>query len=375
MQQKIHFECDYTEGAHPRILERLVETNMEQTVGYGEDPYCQKAAELIQGLCKKEEAAVHFLVGGTQANLTVISALLRPHQAAVCVETGHINVHETGAIEAVGHKVISVPGKDGKLTAEDVARVHRLHWEDATHEHMPQPKLVYISNPTETGTIYTKAELEALQAVCDRCGLYLFLDGARLGYGLAAADNDLDLESIAENCDVFYIGGTKMGALVGEAVVICNPKLQEDFRYLIKQKGGMLAKGRLLGIQFFELLQDGLYFELGEHAVKLAQKLREGLLQAGYEMQDSTTNQQFVTVSDEELRKIEEKYCVSYIERAGENQNVIRLCTSWATTEENVEQFLRDAAHAREIKAAGAKYCDCPACEAVEAILEKKDLL
>ena len=245
---------------------------MEQTVGYGEDPYCQKAAELIRGLCKKGEVAVHFLVGGTQANLTVISALLRPHQAAVCVETGHINVHETGAIEAVGHKVISVPGKNGKLTAEDVERVYRLHWEDATHEHMPQPKLVYISNPTEIGTIYTKAELEALRAVCDRCGLYLFLDGARLGYGLAVEDNDLDLESIAANCDVFYIGGTKMGALFGEAVVICNPKLQEDFRYLIKQKGGMLAKGRLLGIQFLELLQDGLYFDLGEHAVKLAQK-------------------------------------------------------------------------------------------------------
>lgn len=343
MQQKIHFECDYTEGAHPKILKRFMETNMEQTVGYGEDPYCQKAAELIRGLCKKEKAAVHFLVGGTQANLTVISALLRPHQAAVCVETGHINVHETGAIEAVGHKVISVPGKNGKLTAEDVERVYRLHWEDATHEHMPQPKLVYISNPTEIGTIYTKAELEALRAVCDRCGLYLFLDGARLGYGLAAEDNDLDLESIAANCDVFYIGGTKMGALFGEAVVICNPKLQEDFRYLIKQKGGMLAKGRLLGIQFLELLQDGLYFDLGEHAVKLAQKLREGLLNAGYKMQDSTTNQQFVIVSDEELKKIEEKYCVSYIERIGEDQNVIRICTSWATTEENVEQFLRDA--------------------------------
>ena len=189
----------------------------------------------------------------------------------------------------------------------------------------------------------TKAELEALRAVCDRCGLYLFLDGARLGYGLAAEDNDLDLESIAANCDVFYIGGTKMGALFGEAVVICNLKLQEDFRYLIKQKGGMLAKGRLLGIQFLELLQDGLYFDLGEHAVKLAQKLREGLLNAGYKMQDSTTNQQFVIVSDEELKKIEEKYCVSYIERIGEDQNVIRICTSWATMEENVEQFLRDA--------------------------------
>lgn len=243
----------------------------------------------------------------------------------------------------MGHKVISVPGKNGKLTAEDVERVYRLHWEDATHEHMPQPKLVYISNPTEIGTIYTKAELEALRAVCDRCGLYLFLDGARLGYGLAAEDNDLDLESIAANCDVFYIGGTKMGALFGEAVVICNPELQEDFRYLIKQKGGMLAKGRLLGIQFLELLQDGLYFDLGEHAVKLAQKLREGLLNAGYKMQDSTTNQQFVIVSDEELKKIEEKYCVSYIERIGEDQNVIRICTSWATMEENVEQFLRDA--------------------------------
>ena len=314
---------------------------MEQTVGYGEDPYCQKAAELIRGLCKKEEAAVHFLVGGTQANLTVISALLRPHQAAVCVETGHINVHETGAIEAVGHKVISVPGKNGKLTAEDVERVYRLHWEDATHEHMPQPKLVYISNPTEIGTIYTKAELEALRAVCDRCGLYLFLDGARLGYGLAAEDNNLDLESIAANCDVFYIGGTKVGALFGEAVVFTKKNAPRQFVTLIKQHGALLAKGRLLGLQFDTLFTDGLYFEISRHAIQMAERLKKGLREKGCKfLIDSPTNQQFVVLDQDTIRRLEEQVAFSIWEPVDENHMAVRFATSWATTPEMVDALL-----------------------------------
>ena len=243
----IRFNSDYTEGCHPAILEKLSETNMVQTPGYGEDEYCEAAREAIKKVCKCEKAQVHFLVGGTQANLTVISSILRPHQAVLCVKEGHINVHETGAIEATGHKVLAIEGKDGKLSADQILEQHKLHWEDGSHEHIAQPKLVYISNPTELGTIYTKSELEAIRKACDECNLYLFLDGARLGYGLMSKDNDMTIEDIAKNCDVFYIGGTKVGALFGEAVVITNPALQEDFRYIIKQKGGMLAKGRLLG--------------------------------------------------------------------------------------------------------------------------------
>ncbi len=339
----IRFNCDYNEGAHPRVLEALVKTNMEQTPGYGEDPYCEKAAKVIKDLCKKEDAAVHFLVGGTQANLTVISSILRPYQAVLCVEEGHINVHETGAIEACGHKVMTVSGKDGKIDAEQIKEVYTQHWSDSSHEHMTQPKLVYISNPTELGTMYSKAELEAIRNACNECGLYLFLDGARLGYGLMAEGNDLTLEVLAENCDVFYIGGTKVGALFGEAVVICNKAPQEDFRYLIKQKGGMLAKGRLLGIQFLELLKDGLYFEIAGHAIRMAMILKKGLEEAGYSFFiDSETNQQFVIVSDEKLEQLKEKYAYTYQQRYDATSSVIRLCTSWATKEEDVYQLLED---------------------------------
>lgn len=339
----IAFNCDYNEGAHPRILEALVRTNMEQTNGYGEDHYCEQAREIIKELCKAPQAAVHFLVGGTQANLTVISSVLRPHQAALCAASGHINVHETGAIEACGHKVMTIPSEDGKIYAEQVKEVYMLHKNDDAFEHMTQPKLVYISNPTELGTLYTKKELEELRAVCDECGLYLYLDGARLGYGLCARGNDLDMETIAKNCDAFYIGGTKVGALFGEAVVICNPALQEDFRYIIKQKGGMLAKGRLLGLQFLELFKDGLYFEISDYAISLAMQLKDGLAELGYQfLLDSSTNQQFVIVEDEKLESIKEKYAYTYQERYDETNSVIRLCTSWATKAENVEAFLND---------------------------------
>ena len=255
----IYFNNDYSEGCHPKILEALTRTNYEQTLGYGEDEYCARATEKIRTLCGRADAAVHFLVGGTQTNLTVIAAALRPHQGVLCADSGHINTHETGAVEATGHKVLGLPSKDGKITASQVRDAVLAHRADASFEHTVQPKMVYISNPTELGTLYTKAELTALRDTCRELGLYLFLDGARLGYGLMAKDNDLTLKDIGDCCDVFYIGGTKVGALFGEAVLVTNPALKEDFRYLIKQRGGMLAKGRLLGIQFDTLMTDNLY--------------------------------------------------------------------------------------------------------------------
>ena len=337
----IRFNCDYQEGAHPRIMEALMETNMEQTIGYGEDEYCEAARTAILDACQYPLAAVHFLVGGTQANLTVISSILRPHQAVLCVKEGHINVHETGAIEACGHKVMALEGCEGKISGDLIREAYKLHWEDGSHEHMTQPKLVYISNPTELGTIYSKAELEDIRRACDECHMYLFLDGARLGYGLMSPANDLTLADIALNCDVFYIGGTKVGALFGEAVVITNPVLQEDFRYIMKQKGGMLAKGRLLGIQFLELFKDGLYFEISGHAMRMAELLKEGLKDLGYEFYaNSPTNQQFVIVSNEKLKELGEKFSYEPMQAYGEGKRVVRFCTSWATKEEDVRALL-----------------------------------
>lgn len=339
----ILFNSDYTEGAHQRILEALAKTNMEQTVGYGEDEYCAAAREAIKKACDTPDADVHFLVGGTQANLTVIASALRTFQGVLCADSGHINVHETGAVEACGHKVLGLPSVEGKITAEQVKTQYDLHWADESHEHIVQPKMVYISHPTEVGTLYTKAELEALHNTCKECGLYLFLDGARMGYGLMAEGTDVTLADIARFCDVFYIGGTKVGALFGEAVVITNPAMKADFRYCIKQKGGMLAKGRLLGVQFLELFKDGLYFEISKHAINMAMLLRDELRAKGYEFyMESVTNQQFIIVSDEKLAKIREKYGVTYMHRHDETHSVIRLCTSWATKEENVREFLKD---------------------------------
>ena len=277
----IYFNNDYSEGCHEKVMKRLLATNMVQTPGYGEDAYCAAAAAKIRKKCGREDVAVHFLVGGTQTNMTVIDAALRPHQGALGADTAHINVHETGAVEATGHKVLWVPHHDGKITAQQVEDTVREHYASTSFEHTVQPKLVYISTPTELGTLYTKAELESLSAVCRTHGLYLFVDGARLGYGLAAPGNDVTMEDLANLCDVFYIGGTKVGALFGEAVVITNPALQEDFRYLIKQHGGMLAKGRLLGVQFDALMEDELYEKIAAHADRLADKLRHCLKELG----------------------------------------------------------------------------------------------
>lgn len=338
----ILFQCDYNEGAHPLIMERLLQTNMEQTVGYGEDAYCCMAAEKIKMACGNEKLAVHFLVGGTQTNVTVIDTALRSHQGVLCAATGHINVHETGAVEACGHKVLALPSEDGKISAAQVEEAYQEHIHNASFEHMVQPKMVYISNPTELGSIYSKEELADLYATCQRNGLYLFMDGARLGYGLAAPDNDLTLADIAALTDVFYIGGTKVGALFGEAVVIQNHKLQEDFRYFIKQKGGMLAKGRLLGLQFDTLFSNNLYTEIATHAVVLAEKIRKALDEKGYSyLVPNHTNQIFVIMPDEVLDRLADRFGYSYERRMDENHSAVRFCTSWATREENVDALIK----------------------------------
>ena len=342
-KRMILFQCDYNEGAHPKVMEKLMETNLEQTVGYGEDEHCARAAALIRKACEDDSLAVHFLVGGTQANMTVIAAALRPHQGVIAALTGHINGHETGAVEATGHKVLALPQKDGKISASQVKDLCEAHLNDASFEHTVQPKMVYISNPTEYGTLYTRKELEALHEVCRRYGLYLFLDGARLGYGLAAADNELDLPMIAACCDVFYIGGTKVGALFGEAVVMSNDELKKDFRYLIKQKGGMLAKGRLLGVQFEALFEDGLYLEISRHADRLADKLREAFTQAGFPfLVENQTNQIFPVIPDSVLEKLGENYGYTYQERVDETHSAVRFCTSWATKEDNIDRLIAD---------------------------------
>jgi threonine aldolase len=339
----IRFECDYSEGAHPQVLELLNKSNFEQTPGYGEDIYCEKARTIIKKLCQSESANVHFLVGGTQANTTVIASILRPYQGAVCAETGHINVHETGAIEATGHKVLTLSSEDGKITASQVKAIYENHWNDASHEHTVQPGMVYISNPTENGTLYSKEELTKLSEICHKCDLPLYLDGARLGYGLMAEGNDLTLPDIARLCDVFYIGGTKVGALFGEAVVITKVSLQKNFRYLIKQNGGMLAKGRLLGIQFIALLENNLYFEISKRADKLAYKIKNAFKEKGYSfLFESITNQQFPIIANAKLEILEKKYAFSIWKQIDQEYSAVRFCTSWATKDEDVELLLED---------------------------------
>lgn len=341
----LYFNCDYTEGAHPRVLEKMLETNLEQTVGYGEDPYCEAARELIRRECQRQDVDVQFLVGGTQTNFTVIRAALRPYQGVLSPATGHINGHETGAVEATGHKVLALPcGAEGKLSAGQVAEVCAEHFAGSMPpEHMVQPKMVYLSHPTENGALYTKAELMAIRQVCDEYGLYLFVDGARMGYGLAARGTDVALTDLAQLCDVFYIGGTKCGALFGEAVVIPNRELNRDFRYAIKQNGGMLAKGRLLGLQFLTLFTDGLYTEICKKADEQAYRIAAACEEAGIETYaPSPTNQQFFIFPDGLLKKLEEKYVFSFWEKVDEGRTAVRICTSWATRDEAVEELIAD---------------------------------
>lgn len=337
----IQFQCDYNEGCHPAILDALVRTNMEQTVGYGEDEYCDKARKAIRDVIGRQDADVHFLVGGTQANTTVIASILRPYQGVLAADTGHINVHETGAIEATGHKVLAIKNTDGKLTADDIEKAVINHQQEDGPEHMVQPGMVYISFSTEIGTIYSKQELSTISNVCHKYHLPLFIDGARLGYGLCSPDNDVNIQDIAKYADVFYIGGTKVGALFGEAVVILNPALKQDFRYCIKQRGGMLAKGRLLGIQFLTLFTDNLYFKISQHAIDLAMKIRDVLKENGIAFYaDSPTNQQFPILSNDVIERLSKDFLLSPWAKVDENHMAMRICTSWATTEENVDKLL-----------------------------------
>ena len=337
----IRFESDYLEGAHPKILEQLMATNFEQTPGYGVDAYCEEAKAYIKAKCKNDQIDVHFLVGGTQTNKTVIASILRPHEGVICAETGHINVHETGAIENTGHKVLALASSDGKLTAREISDYCNRHRLDPTAEHMVKPGMVYISHPTENGTLYTKEELTAISTVCHTLNLPLFLDGARLGYGLTAEGSDLTLEDIAKLCDVFYIGGTKVGMLFGEAVVITQEILKQDFRYLIKQHGGMLAKGRLLGIQFKALFEDDTYFEIARAANEKAMAIKKAFMETGHNfLFDSVTNQQFPILSEEEILALQKEYGFSYWCKVDEKRRAVRFCTSWATTNEQVEKLI-----------------------------------
>ena len=315
----IYFNSDYLEGAHPALMAKLNETNMVQTIGYGEDEYCAAARVKIQNACQAPEADVHFLVGGTQTNTTVIAAVLRPWQGVLCAVSGHINCHEAGAIESTGHKVITLPTTNGKITAQQVQEYVEWHRNDESTEHIVQPGMVYISYPTEGGTLYSKAELTELYDV--------MADGA-----------DLTLPEIAHLCDVFYIGGTKVGALFGEAVVIMNPALKKDFRFIMKQRGGRMAKGRLLGIQFDALFTDDLYFRISRHADEMAYQIRDIFVSAGYPLLfDSPTNQQYPIMPDEELAILGKNFGYEYWERTDPTHSGVRFCASWATTQENVD--------------------------------------
>lgn len=337
----IRFESDYLEGALPQIMYRLMSTNFEQTAGYGCDPYCESARELIKKECAAPDADIHFLVGGTQTNMTVIAAALRPHQGVLAAETAHIEAHETGAIEATGHKVITLDSTDGKINAKQVEDYVLRHRADESFEHIVQPAMVYISQPTETGTVYTLSELEELSAVCRRLGILLYVDGARLACALAC-EGTPKLPDLARLCDVFYIGGTKHGTLFGEAVVILNDALKKDFRYIIKQHGGMLSKGRLLGLQFDELFSDGSYYEVGRNEVRLAQKIADAFKKKGIELYyDSPTNQIFPVLSDEQIMKLSETYSFS-IQGKTPGGTVTRFCTSWATTDAVADKLIKD---------------------------------
>ena len=337
----IRLECDYTTGAHPKILEALVNTNEEPCPGYGVDLHCERAREMLRELCQAPDAGVHFLVGGTQTNATVITAALRPHQGVLCAETGHINTHETGAIEAAGHKVLALPGTDGKITAQQIHHYCEAHHTDPAWEHMVQPGMVYLSHPTELGTVYTLAELEEIAAVCHRWRLPLFVDGARLAAGLAASD--ITLPDLARLCDVFYLGGTKAGLLFGEAVVIPNPNLNHDFRYLIKQHGGMLAKGRLLGVQFETFFTGELFLEIGKKEVAQALRLRRAFEEKGWPLfVDSTTNQQFPVLTNGAKCVLERKYSFEVWAKVDEAHTAVRFCTSWSTTDEDIDALIAD---------------------------------
>lgn len=334
----LHFECDYLMGAHPKILERLTQTNMEALSGYGNDPYTQTAKEKIRDACGCPEAEVHFLVGGTQTNRIVIDSMLHSYEGVIAATTGHVSLHEAGAIEASGHKVLQLPGHDGKLDAAQVEGCLAGFYSDPNHEHMVYPGMVYISHPTEYGTLYSRGELDAISKVCRHYGIPLFLDGARLGYGLMSDQADVSLRDITELCDVFYIGGTKVGALCGEAVVFPHHNAPKHFFTTIKQNGALLAKGRLLGIQFDTLFTDGLYYQISRHAIEMARRLKAVFQQKGYRFfLESPTNQQFIVLENAQRRELEQQVGFDFWENLDEDHCVVRFATSWSTTAEDIE--------------------------------------
>jgi threonine aldolase len=333
------FKNDYSEGAHPRILKALSDYNFIQSDGYGEDRFSDKAAQFIKQAAQNETVRVHFVSGGTQANLICLASLMKPFQAVIAAETAHINVHEAGAIEATGHKICSVPSEDGKLTPAGIQSICDLH----TDEHMVQPKVVFISNASEMGTVYSLAELKALRLVCDQNDLYLYMDGARLGVALAVEESDVTLKDITELVDVFYIGGTKNGALIGEAIVFCNPDLNHNFRFYMKQHGGLLAKGRVLGIQFEALFQDGLYFELATHSNRMAQQISESMKSLGVPfLTDSPTNQIFPILPNPVIEKLLKNYAFYVWSKIDETHSAVRLVISWSAGQPVIDEFIKD---------------------------------
>ena len=339
----LHFDCDYMEGAHPEVMRRLMETNLEQTPGYGNDRYTGNAKKLILEACGLDgkTGKVFLLVGGTQTNATVIDGLLARHEGVLAADTAHINVHEVGAIESTGHKVLALPSYDGKVKAADIEKYIKDFYADESHMHMVTPGMLYISHPTELGTLYSLRELEAISRACRKAGIPLYLDGARLGYGLAADGTDVTLKDVARLCDVFYIGGTKIGTLFGEAVVVTKPDLLRDFTPLVKQHGALLAKGRLLGVQFETLFTDGLYMEISRHAVNMAMKLKKAFTDNGYRLFiDSPTNQQFVYLPNEEIDRLRKIASFELWGPRKDKETPVRFVTNWATREEDVNEFI-----------------------------------
>ena len=336
----LSFETDYIQGAHPRLLERLVETNLEPQSGYGEDIYCTSAKEKLRAAFDCPEADIFFLVGGTQTNAVVIDTVLHAGEGVLAAENGHVAVHEAGAIEYTGHKVLTLPGHDGKVAAADVQAYLDKFYGDATWSHMVAPGMVYISHPSEFGTLYTKAELTALSQVCRRAGIPLFLDGARLGYGLMSRETDVTAADIARLCDVFYVGGTKVGALCGEAVVFPRGDMSPRFLTLVKQHGALLAKGRLLGVQFDALFTDGLYWQISRQAIDRAEQLKALFRNKGYTFaRETSTNQQYILLEDTRLAELQRHVVCSFWEKPDATHTVVRFCTSWATTEDELRQL------------------------------------
>lgn len=338
----LSFESDYTEGAHEQILRRLWETNREPLSGYGQDKYCDAAKEKIRAACGRPDAQVFLLVGGTQTNQLVIDTVLAPYEGVVSADTGHVSVHEAGAVEFTGHKVLTVPHRQGKLQADVLRSYLETFYTDDNRDHMVFPGMVYISHPTEYGTLYTREELADLSALCREYALPLYLDGARLGYGLMSAGTDVTLSDIAALCDIFYIGGTKVGALCGEAVVFPRANAPKHFFTSIKQHGALLAKGRLLGVQFDTLFTDDLYYTISRHAIEMADKMRNAFREKGYTFFiETVTNQIFIVLEDQKLEELRREVAFGFWERVDEKHTVVRFASSWATTEQDVDALIQ----------------------------------